>query len=94
MSERREPNELFTEAAQSLYGERYVEAIAGALGVAQRTIQRWANGSREVPPIMWGRLLDLLYEERERLEGTARGIMDRQIEMMEERRGRRREGEP
>ena len=42
------PRAWLIAAGEALYGERWQSAIAADLGVAVRTVQRWAAGERGV----------------------------------------------
>jgi hypothetical protein len=54
---------LLFEAGEALYGPRWQSQLARDLGVADRTIRRWAAGTHAVPP---GVYLDLLRLTQER----------------------------
>lgn len=60
---RREPLTLFAKCAMLLWGDPYVPQMAQALGVAERSIQRWSSGARDVPPDIWADLAERLREE-------------------------------
>jgi DNA-binding transcriptional regulator YdaS (Cro superfamily) len=54
---------LLVEAGEALYGPRWQSQLARDLGVADRTIRRWAAGTHQVPA---GVYLDLLRLTQER----------------------------
>jgi hypothetical protein len=59
---------LFARIGRLLYGDEFIPTMVDTLGITKRTVQRWAHGSREVPPVIWGRLIELMREEREVLD--------------------------
>jgi predicted transcriptional regulator len=87
----REPMTLFAQCGMSLYGDLFVSRLADALGVAERTVQRWSSGAREVPPDIWGKLVKLLYDERVRLDETAVEALEHQQDMLDARAQRDRQ---
>ncbi len=42
--------EAFRSAGLTIWGSSWQFAMADALGVSTRTINRWAKGEREIPP--------------------------------------------
>jgi transcriptional regulator with XRE-family HTH domain len=42
----------FRAIGQEIYGHRWHEPLAAALGVGARTVQRWANGQNEIPAVV------------------------------------------
>jgi hypothetical protein len=69
-------NQLFIAIARLLHGSGWQAGLAGDLGVADRTIRRWAAGSEPIPPGVWNDLTNRLYDRwvdigrmRERLAG-------------------------
>jgi hypothetical protein len=82
---KREPLTLFAECGMLLFGDLYVTQLGEALNVAPRTVQRWSSGAREVPPHVWGMLLDMLYDEEKRIGEVAHVVMDHQLQMLKER---------
>jgi hypothetical protein len=54
---------LLVEAGEALYGPRWQSELARDLGVADRTVRRWAAGTTDVPQ---GIYLDLLRLTQER----------------------------
>lgn len=54
--------ELFCRIGQQLYGQGWRQAIADALDVADRTVQRWASGSKEIPLGVRDDLIDLMVD--------------------------------
>lgn len=51
--------ELLREAGEALFGRQWQTALAEALGVADRTVRRWAAG-QPVPPGAQAELLALM----------------------------------
>ena len=81
---------LFARCGMLLYGNEFVAPLAHALGVADRTVLRWARGryrsrADEVPPDIWRKLHRLLADEEERIGSVA-------IEVLEVRQRLREEG--
>lgn len=56
---------------RKLYGERWQTAMALALGVADRTVRRWAAGSSAVPDTVRLELIAALRIEAARLVALA-----------------------
>lgn len=50
------------EIGRALYGERWQTALAADLGVADRTMRRWAAGTSPAPPGIEAELRRLLEE--------------------------------
>lgn len=50
---------LLVECGKALYGPRWQTELARDLGVADRTVRRWASGVRDVPPGLYVDLLRL-----------------------------------
>ena len=69
-----------------LYGDEYVPPLSAALGIAERTVQRWANGTRRVPPDAWGKLSRLLAAENERIGSAATEVREIRQRLREEGR--------
>ncbi len=51
---------LLRESGEALYGSRWQSELARALGVADRTVRRWAAGEWAVPPNVGQELRALL----------------------------------
>ena len=68
---KREPLTLFAKCGMVLYGDQYVHQLAEALGVADRSVQRWSSGARDVPPDIWEQLEIMLRDERVLVTQTA-----------------------
>lgn len=66
------PRAYLTAAGEALYGARWQSAIAEDLGVAVRTVQRWAAGERGVDDATLGRLRGLLRERGARIAALER----------------------
>jgi plasmid maintenance system antidote protein VapI len=47
-------------AGRLLYGDWWHTRLAAALGVARKTVQRWASGEQPVPPGIWIEIRGLL----------------------------------
>lgn len=71
---RREPLTLFATCGMALWGDPYVPQMSKALGVAERSIQRWSSGARDVPPDIWENLLGRLREEERFWAETADAV--------------------
>ena len=56
---------LFTRAARCLYGRDFLTDISEELGINQRTVQRWCNGSRFPPLAIWQRIAELIAGQKE-----------------------------
>ncbi len=41
--------ELFSKIGEALYGPSWRNALADALGVAERTVRRWQDGTSAIP---------------------------------------------
>jgi hypothetical protein len=52
--------DLLHRVGAALYGERWQSGLARDLGVAVRTVQRWAVGDNPIPPGVWSDLDRLL----------------------------------
>lgn len=72
-----QPDTLLAEIGMLLYGDVFTGPLADELGVAKRTVERWANGSRGVPPNVWPKLVELLLEKWELLGFTASELSER-----------------
>ena len=68
---KRTPLTLFAKCGMLLWGDPYVPAMARELGVADRSVQRWSSGARDVPPDIWEDLKERLREEEKLFGGTA-----------------------
>jgi hypothetical protein len=53
---------------EALYGEHWMGRMADDLGVSDRSLRRWANGSVEIPQGVWEDLLELMRFRREALD--------------------------
>ncbi|MDP4021093.1 hypothetical protein Q8W71_00520 [Methylobacterium sp. NEAU 140] len=62
---------LLAAAGEALFGSEWRRALAAALGVDPRLVQRWASGQREIPGTVAPALLALLRREALGLEGQA-----------------------
>lgn len=51
--------DLLSRLGEALYGPRWQGALARDLGVSDRTIRRWLDGSRRVGEAEWQRALRL-----------------------------------
>lgn len=51
---------LLHEAGEALHGPLWRVPLARDLGVAERTVRRWAAGEWPVPAAVWGEVRELL----------------------------------
>ena len=65
---------LFCEVGEALYGTLWKTPLAFALDVDFRTLQRWANGDREIPDGVWDDLAELCGRRAQRLFDLARSL--------------------
>ena len=68
---KRDPLTLFAKCGMVLFGDVYVHQLAEALKVADRSVQRWSSGAREVPSEIWDELVILLRHEARLVAETA-----------------------
>ena len=61
--------DLFARVGCALYGDRWQTQLAGALGVADRTVRRWAAGEQPVPDGVVTDLCRLMADRRIELDG-------------------------
>lgn len=64
-----------TRIATALYGPAFKPALADALGVGLRTVQRWCAGDEPVPEGVWADLAAVVDEELDALL-AARAALD------------------
>lgn len=50
---------LFSKIGEALYGPSWRNALADALGVAERTVRRWQDGTSAIPDGIKGELVKL-----------------------------------
>lgn len=62
---------LLVECGEALYGPRWQTDLARDLGIADRTVRRWAAGSQEMPPGAYTDLLRLTQERAGLLDSLA-----------------------
>jgi predicted transcriptional regulator len=62
---------LLVESGEALYGPRWQTEVARDLGVADRTVRRWAAGTTEMPRGAYVDLLRLVTERRAVLDALA-----------------------
>lgn len=62
---------LLVECGEALYGPQWQSALARDLGVADRTVRRWAAGTSEPPAGLYFDLLRLTQERAQRLDGLS-----------------------
>lgn len=62
---------LLVESGEALYGPRWQSEMARELGVADRTIRRWAAGTTDVPSGLYVDLLRLTQERAGQLDALA-----------------------
>lgn len=60
------------EAGQLLFGEEWQSPMARELGVALRTVQRWASGENDPPPGIGAELAPKLVARVPSFEGQAK----------------------
>jgi DNA-binding transcriptional regulator YdaS (Cro superfamily) len=53
---------LLRTAGEALYGSLWQSEMARALGVADRTVRRWAAGQFQIPAGVWPQVRELLAE--------------------------------
>jgi hypothetical protein len=51
---------MIAEIGQALCGDHWVAALAAACQVNRRTVQRWRDGTEEVPEGVWRELYEML----------------------------------
>jgi uracil-DNA glycosylase len=61
---------LFDQACRAAFGENYTTDISIALGVSDRAVRNWRNGTRPVPESMRAELLALLNERIHAIESV------------------------
>lgn len=49
--------ERLLELGRAMYGPRWQREVARALGVADRTVRRWASGQSDIPAVVEVRLV-------------------------------------
>jgi hypothetical protein len=60
--------------APLLYGPAWQSALARALDVSLRNVQRWASGEREPGPRTWAKIAELLSGRKEELDAVLRQL--------------------
>lgn len=63
--------QLLRRVGAALYGSRWQAALAGDLGVNDRTMRRWVSGEWPVPERAWGELRQLVTQRRDHLVEVA-----------------------
>lgn len=58
----------------SLYGPHWQTPLSEALGVADRTVRRWAIGQFNIPDGVWLDIADLCRERGRELDGWAKRL--------------------
>lgn len=53
----------------ALFGERWQAPLAEMLGVAPRTMYRWASGQKEIPAGVWPELAEVCHQREKGLAG-------------------------
>ena len=66
--------ELIGAIGAALFGSRYQQELAEALGVNRRTVSRWASGEDEPRPGIWLDLLGIMWERRRELGALIRTV--------------------
>ena len=67
---------LLTEVGEALYGSRWQTDLARDLGVADRTVRRWAAGAQEMPASARTDLLRLTQERAALLDSLAERLRE------------------
>lgn len=65
---------LVTAAGSAMFGERWKDALAQAIGVARMTVHRWATGERSPGPEHWEAIGRLLDAHRDRIKDVRRRV--------------------
>jgi hypothetical protein len=81
---KRDPRTLFARIGMLLYGDGFVSQLSEELGIAERTVQRWSSGAREVPPYVWGRLIEMLGDEGKTLRDASKEAATEKAKLEEE----------
>jgi hypothetical protein len=68
--------DLLHRVGAALYGERWQSGLARDLGVAVRTVQRWAVGDNPIPPGIWSDLDRLLAARTDAITELRRLLAD------------------
>ncbi|MFO1185820.1 MAG: hypothetical protein U1E56_13715 [Bauldia sp.] len=58
---------LLTRVGEALFGARWQSALAAELGVADRTMRRWAAGDTAIPDGIWQELRTLVWDRARKL---------------------------
>jgi len=66
--------ELIRAIGAALFGSRYQQDLAEALGVNRRTVSRWSSGEDEPRPGVWPDLLGIMWERRRQLGALIRTV--------------------
>ena len=66
--------ELIRAIGAALFGSRYQQDLAEALGVNRRTVSRWSSGEDEPRPSVWQDLLGIMWERRSELGALIRTV--------------------
>lgn len=61
---------LLTDVGEAMYGPRWQTELSRDLGVADRTVRRWAAGTVDMPESIWPELLDLLTDRGEAIDAA------------------------
>lgn len=62
---------LICRVGEALYGPHWVRPLASALGVSERTMRYWHDGTREPPPGVWKEIAGLCRAQGKRLTRLA-----------------------
>jgi hypothetical protein len=54
---------LIAEVGFALFGHNWVSTMSETLGVNRRTVQRWQDGTEEVPEGVWRDLYEMLRQQ-------------------------------
>jgi hypothetical protein len=66
--------ELIRAIGAALFGSRYQQDLAEALGVNRRTVSRWSSGEGEPRAGVWLDLLGIMWERRRELGALIRTV--------------------
>ena len=67
---------FFAKIGEALYGPAWRAALAESLGIAERTVRRWAGGDSTIPSGIKAELAALCRKHSDRLLGLAKQLDD------------------
>jgi hypothetical protein len=68
-----DPRALLRRAGEALYGERWQSPLAADLGIADRTVRRWAAG-QAIPETVWPEIRALLESRGKAIAELSRSL--------------------